>query len=620
MSSIPGNEVNFDVEPLQLDEEGLFARDVDGQLIRVDKATAAQLDEDITLNIDGKSVTVKKAVPTRDSQGNILRDADGNVIPRPTTIYDASSQLFVREPGDENPIPTLCHQEHLPPIGVCRVCVVEAFEEGGRRPRLVPSCIQRVSDKMTVHTVNSQEDPDAANRVRAAGQTIVQLLMADHLPKDQREAPGNELADVARKLCVVDTPFESRTLDRGSDLSSYLIDVNHDDCILCGRCQRGCSWVKKNNVIGRGGKGYESHIAFDLDDDMALSSCVSCGECAVSCPTGALEFDKTFLDTQYHRVEGEMIDESVDGEVVRAEELIKYPLFSGLPYKFLQFNGAAVVRRRLQPGDYLCRQGEHGSTAFIILDGEFEVFLDNQRGKVESKPKGLWGWLGFSSSLKKDERSRARLADVGAATLEEDQRILLDKDHVILGEMTCMNNYPRSATVVATKPAEVLEVKRNVLFMLQRNAVSREILDAAYRKHRLGDQLDSLKIFANLTPEARTKASDFLRGRGDVIWVDPGQTIFRQDDLADGYYIIKLGFVKVTQRYGRGERVLNYIGPGNGFGEIGLLSGNDDLFPDMADGVQGRRTATCSALDHVELIRIESSDFRETDRECSRAS
>ena len=63
------------------EEEGLFARDIDGQLVRMDKLTAADFDKDVTISVDGQKVTVKKAVPATDSQGNIRRDAEGRPIP-----------------------------------------------------------------------------------------------------------------------------------------------------------------------------------------------------------------------------------------------------------------------------------------------------------------------------------------------------------------------------------------------------------------------------------------------------------------------------------------------------------------------------------------------------------
>ncbi|QDT04196.1 NADP-reducing hydrogenase subunit HndC [Rubripirellula lacrimiformis] len=611
--------VSFDVTDLvegtRPDDEGLFARDVDGQLIRVERATASELDEDVALTIDGRAITVKKAVPTRDAQGNIIRDDNGAPKPRFTTIYDAASEAFVRKPGDPHPIPALCHKEHLPPVGVCRVCVVEATEMTRRGPRkkLVPSCVQRVNAGMIVNTINSEADPDAAERVKASCQTVVELLVADHLPDSQQHTTGNELAAIAQRMGVTQSRFAGRSIQRGQDNSSKMIMVDHDQCIMCGRCQRGCNWVKGNNVIGRAEKGYESRIAFDLDSPMGHSHCVSCGECAVSCPTGAMQFQPSFIETQIKRVQDDMVAEKKDGEIVTADELVKIDLFSGIPYKFLQFNGAAVVRRMMAPGDVLCREGEYGSTAFIILDGEFEIFLNTTRGAVRNeKASGLAGLLGGLKTVVEKVGGRARLADVGAAQLLDNQRILRNKEDVVLGEMTCMNRYPRSATVVATQPAEVLEIKRNVLYMLQRNAVSREILDRVYRERSLRGQLASLPIFDSLDEANRNLAADYLSNKADLVSVDPGQTIFKQGDLADDYYINKLGFVKVTQAYGRDERVLNYLGPGNGFGEIGLLSSLGNTLKESLGGEirPGVRTATCSALDHVELIRIRGDDFR----------
>lgn len=611
MSNAPTDpSVNFEIdlsEQVRPDDEGLFARDVDGQLIRVERATADELDKDVTLTIDGREVTVKKAVPECDAQGNIKRTPDGSPVPRPTTIYDAAYEAFVLKPGDAHPIPTLCHAEHLPPVGVCRVCLVEAAEEsrGSIRKKLVPSCKQAVSEGMIVNTINSSADEDAANRVKAASRTVVELLLADHLPDSQKGAPGNDLDKIADRLEAKKDRFSARTLERGHDNSSQMIVVDHDQCILCGRCQRGCNWVKNNNVIGRGGKGYESRVVFDLDNPMSESLCVSCGECAVSCPTGALEFDKDYIESRIEIVR----KENKDGDIVTADELITYDLFKGIPYKFLQFNGAAVVRRVLNEGEVLCREGEYGSTAFIILDGEFEVFLSSERGKVVNKKAGgLFG--GFKSVLEK-VGGKAMLGDSGNSRLGENDRILINKESVILGEMTCMNRYPRSATVVATKQAHVLEIRRNVLFMLQRNAVSRDILDKIYRERSLHGKIASLPIFETLTEDQQQEAARFLTNKASLVFVDPLQPIFRQGDPADDYYVSKLGFVKVTQEYGRGERVLNYLSPGTGFGEIGLLSGFSELREQLGSDVErGVRTASCSALDHVELYRIRGEDFR----------
>ena len=77
-----------------------------------------------------------------------------------TTVFDAARLNGIA-------IPTLCHQQNETPVGVCRVCVVEA---GGRV--LTASCIRPAEDGMAVAT-NSE-------KVRNARRTVVELLMADH--------------------------------------------------------------------------------------------------------------------------------------------------------------------------------------------------------------------------------------------------------------------------------------------------------------------------------------------------------------------------------------------------------------------------------------------------------
>ena len=101
-------------------------------------------------------------------------------------------------------------------------------------------------------------------------------------------------------------------------------------------------------------------------------------------------------------------------------------------------------------------------------------------------------------------------------------------------------------------------------------------------------------MFADLAPDF----IEHLKQSVELQRFAPGEVIARQGDPADSFYLVRIGFVKISENYPGGEMVLAYLSRGDYFGEIGLLGG-------------GVRTAMCTALDHVELVRISGDDFRQ---------
>jgi len=192
-------------------------------------------------------------------------------VPEGTTIWEAA-----RGQGIE--IPVLCHDPRLRPVGVCRLCVVDVGER-----TLAASCVRACAPGMQVQT--------ATPEVEAHRRNLVDLLMADQPapendPKEQAVG-GNDLFALARRYEAFGRDLP-RANGRPRDDSSKVIAVDHQACILCDRCIRACDDLQNNEVIGRSGKGYGATIAFDLNAPMGESTCVSCGECAAVCPTGAL--------------------------------------------------------------------------------------------------------------------------------------------------------------------------------------------------------------------------------------------------------------------------------------------------------------------------------------------
>ncbi len=222
--------------------------------------TETQETKAITLTIDGQPITV----------------------PEGTTIWDAARKLGID-------IPVLCHDPRLAPVAVCRVCAVEV--KGARVAQA--ACIRQVEAGMEVQT--------QSEKIERSRKMLTELLLADHpIPCVKHQKNGDcELELLGERYGLLKAPasngqsrpairFRPHVSENGHDASSPVIAVDHNACILCDRCIRGCDDIQNNEVIGRTGKGAQAHIGFDLNSPMGTSTCVSCGECAAVCPTGAL--------------------------------------------------------------------------------------------------------------------------------------------------------------------------------------------------------------------------------------------------------------------------------------------------------------------------------------------
>src|SRR5260370_35955899 len=83
------------------------------------------------------------------------------------------------------------------------------------------------------------------------------------------------------------------------------------------------------------------------------------------------------------------------GEPVDIEELQQLSYFHKVSGTFLELNKNAIVRRAFKKGEIVCREGEYGSTAFYIVEGQASVFLATPMGHVKTDG----GATGFFSKL-----------------------------------------------------------------------------------------------------------------------------------------------------------------------------------------------------------------------------
>ncbi|HSE26153.1 MAG TPA: formate dehydrogenase subunit alpha [Pyrinomonadaceae bacterium] len=201
---------------------------------------------------------------------NQLREYDAGV-----SVLEASRAIGID-------IPTLCHDERLKPIGSCRMCLVEI--EG--KPRPVTACNTLLADGMVLST----HTPALQNE----RQMILKMLAQDHPGEGLKQAREKPFYRYALQYGLTESDFNGSHETRLLDDSHPYIHVDMSQCIVCYRCVRICDEVQGQFVWQVLNRGHETRIVPDSGTTLRNSSCVSCGACVDTCPSGALE-DKSVL-------------------------------------------------------------------------------------------------------------------------------------------------------------------------------------------------------------------------------------------------------------------------------------------------------------------------------------
>ncbi|MDO4380234.1 MAG: NADH-dependent [FeFe] hydrogenase, group A6 [Clostridia bacterium] len=203
---------------------------------------------------------------------NIKINGMSCTVPYGTTILEAAHRVGIE-------IPTLCFLKDINEIGACRFCVVEV--KGARS--LVAACVYPIERDGTEIFTNTK-------KVRESRKRTLELILSTHERKCL-SCIRNQNCEL-QKLCLEYGIDDESVLDGFKpvyklDTSAAHMVRDNNKCILCRRCVAACN-EQGISVIGANARGIDTHIGSAFELDLAQTSCISCGQCIVNCPTGAL--------------------------------------------------------------------------------------------------------------------------------------------------------------------------------------------------------------------------------------------------------------------------------------------------------------------------------------------
>jgi formate dehydrogenase major subunit len=120
------------------------------------------------------------------------------------------------------------------------------------------------------------------------------MLAQGHPREGLTETPEKPFYRYALHYGLTANDFNGFHQTRLRDDSHPYIHVDMSKCIVCYRCVRICEEVQGQFVWQVINRGHEIRIVPDSGTTLRESSCVSCGACVDTCPSGALE-DKSLL-------------------------------------------------------------------------------------------------------------------------------------------------------------------------------------------------------------------------------------------------------------------------------------------------------------------------------------
>jgi hydrogenase, Fe-only len=175
-------------------------------------------------------------------------------------------------------MPTFCYYSELSVYGACRMCVVEDEKSG----KIDASCSMEPRDGMRIRTNTA--------KLLKHRRMILELMLSSHC-RDCSTCEKNgscRLQELALRFGIRHIRFQDTRPHFELDDSSPAIVRDPNKCILCGDCIRVCEEMQGMGILNFAYRGSNLQVMPAFDKKLSATDCVSCGQCAAVCTTGAI--------------------------------------------------------------------------------------------------------------------------------------------------------------------------------------------------------------------------------------------------------------------------------------------------------------------------------------------